>query len=145
VQVVHERAEALLADAGDGMGHLAHARIFEVRRDLVEVAGRHAHVRVADDDQLVAGGARQRRQLVDLRVHAGRAALEDDAHLAREAAREGDGDGIGGVVAIAHAEEPASFVGHGRHQLLAITLLPPTVMARSAASTLATTGFGSGA
>ena len=105
MQVVHERAEARLGDAGDGMGDQADVRVLEVRGDLVEVAGGDAHVGVADDDEVVASGARERRELVDLRVEPGSAALQDHAHAARETARAGYRDRVGGVVAIADAEQ----------------------------------------
>src|SRR5262249_57557356 len=60
---------------------------------------------------------------------------QDRASEQRDACREG---------AIPHVGS-ARRVSPSRHQLLAMTLFPPTVMVLSVASTLVTTGLGSGA
>jgi len=109
VHVVERGAEAravlLVALARDGVGHEADRLVGEVRGDLVEVARGDARVRVADDEDVVARRARERHELVHLRVEAGLARLQHDAEAPRPAARDGERRLVRAVVGVVQPEQ----------------------------------------
>jgi hypothetical protein len=102
--VIEPRLRAILADARQRMRHQADLRVGEVRGDLIEVAGRHARVRVAHDQEVVARGARQRDELIDLWIEARLTVLHHDPEPARPAPDRIARHIVGGIGAVAHAE-----------------------------------------
>ncbi len=105
MQVVHERADTNRAGAGDGVGHQSYRRIFKVRRDLGQVIGVDAHIRVADHQDLISRGSGKADELIDLWVEPRLPALPLDPNPLRKPRGKVESDGVGGVAFILDAEE----------------------------------------
>jgi len=105
MEVVEERPEPALPDAGDWMGHEPDRVVAQEVGDATEVAPRGAHVGVAHHQEVVARLARQGEELVHLGVQPGLAPLHQHAKAVGPPRRGGAGHGPGGIGGAVDAEQ----------------------------------------